>query len=202
MVYGQARAEPRAGSSRGALDWLVCAGGMVGQVIIIAIDPGPTTSGLVVYDSETHRVTEAHKGLTEDEALAALSFNSHADVVAIERVESYGISGNSLLQTAELAGSFRRSALDLGLDVRWVTRREVCRHLHVSGGSKDAQVRQRLIYDHGGDVKTAKGVKAEPGPLYGVAGHAWAALAVAVAAVAGCGRGADRWRSEVPGVVP
>jgi hypothetical protein len=35
---------------------------------------------------------------------------------------------------------------------------------------------------HGGERRAAMGTKKAPGPLYGVASHAWAALAVAVAA--------------------
>ncbi len=60
---------------------------------------------------------------------------------------------------------------------------EVLRGLDVTGkGNRDSLVRQRLIEIHGGDRASAVGTKAKPGPLYGVASHAWAALAVAVVA--------------------
>jgi len=62
-------------------------------------------------------------------------------------------------------------------------RRQVLRALDVTGrGNRDTLVRERLAEMHGGSVKAAKGRKASPGPLYGIAGHAWQALAVAIAA--------------------
>ena len=64
-----------------------------------------------------------------------------------------------------------------------VYRREVLRALDVTGkGNRDSLVRQRLIEMHGGERRAAMGTKKAPGPLYGVSSHAWAALAVAVAA--------------------
>ena len=74
-----------------------------------------------------------------------------------------------------LAGCER--ALDCGLRVRLVYRREVCSVLDVSKGGKDAQVRQRMIEMHPGGC----GTKKAPGPLYGVSSHAWQALGLAVA---------------------
>ena len=69
------------------------------------------------------------------------------------------------------------------MEVVWLYRREVLRGLDVTGkGNRDSLVRQRLIEMFGGDRKTAQGTKKEPGPLYGVASHAWQALAVAVVA--------------------
>ena len=43
-------------------------------------------------------------------------------------------------------------------------------------------VRHTMIEIHGGDRRTAIGNNNNPGPLHGVTSHAWAALAVAVAA--------------------
>ena len=70
-----------------------------------------------------------------------------------------------------------------GLEVVWLYRREILRVLDVTGkGNRDALVRQRLIEMHGGTRQAAQGLKKSPGPLYGVSGHAWQALAVAIAA--------------------
>jgi hypothetical protein len=102
-----------------------------------------------------------------------------AHVIAVERVQSYGISGASLLRTAEVGGAIMFSAGPRG---RWIDRASVKRGLSVTGakGSADAAVRQRLIELHGGSKEVAVGTKKAPGPLYGVKSHAWAALAVAV----------------------
>jgi hypothetical protein len=64
---------------------------------------------------------------------------------------------------------------------RMVYRREVKLHLCGSSKAKDPNVRQALIDKWGGKDK-AIGKKASPGPLYGLTGDCWAALAVAVTA--------------------
>jgi len=155
-------------------------------VIVLGIDPGPTNSGAVIYDSEAREVLWSHKSITTSAALDLISEVSARfglDLVAIERMQSYGIAGSSLLRTAEVGGMLHHCTSNLGLDVVWLYRREVLRGLDVTGkGNRDSLVRQRLIEVHGGDRASAVGTKAKPGPLYGVASHAWAALAVAVVA--------------------
>jgi len=154
--------------------------------MIIGIDPGPTTCGIVILDGT--RVTLAHKAATVPECLHILRGTSVLEgysnaTVAIERVQSYGIAGASLLQTAEVCGRLQQCAEDSGHMTLLFYRREVLRALDVTGkGSRDAVVRQRLLEIWGGDPKALKGTKRDPGPLYGVAGHAWQALAVAVVA--------------------
>ena len=153
-------------------------------LIVLVIDPGPTNCGICVYDNREPRVIEAHKALPVDEALYILDiYAGRSALVAIERVQSYGIAGASLLRTAEVGGMLHHCASSLGLGVVWLYRREVLRGLDVTGkGNRDSLVRQRLIEMHGGDRASAVGTKKVPGPLYGVASHAWQALAVAVVA--------------------
>ena len=150
------------------------------MIITIGIDPGPTNCGLVVYDTERGRVLEAYKALSVDDALSRLEHLvcSH---VAIERVQSYGIAGGSLLRTAEVCGRLQQRALDEGHSVTLHYRREVLRALDVTGkGNRDSLGRHRLIEMHGGTREAAVGTKKAPGPLYGVSSHAWQALAAAV----------------------
>ena len=98
-------------------------------------------------------------------------------------MQSYGIAGGDLLETARVSGRFEQRARDCGLPVVMLYRREVLRELDVTGkGSRDVLVRQRMIEEHGGTKRAAVGVKAAQGPLYGIAGHAWQALGLAVAA--------------------
>ena len=155
-------------------------------MIVLGIDPGPTNCGAVLYDTEARRVIGSWKDLTVDAAIGAvesLKDTHRVELVAIERVQSYGIAGASLLRTAEVGGTLYQCASREGLDVVWLYRREVLRGLDVTGkGNRDSLVRQRLIEMHGGDRSSAVGTKKAPGPLYGVASHAWAALAVAVVA--------------------
>ena len=155
-------------------------------MIILGIDPGPHHCGAALYDTDARRVLGSWKALTVDQAVGAVQSlkDTHGvELVAIERVQSYGIAGASLLRTAEVGGVLHQAASRELLEVVWLYRREVLRGLDVTGkGNRDSLVRQRLIEMHGGDRVSAVGTKKKPGPLYGVASHAWAALAVAVVA--------------------
>lgn len=155
-------------------------------MIVLGIDPGPTHCGAVIYDSDERGIVLAWKSLSVSDAIEMVGRHGPTgalDLVAIERVQSYGIAGASLLRTAEVGGMLHQCASNLGLDVVWLYRREVLRGLDVTGkGNRDSLVRQRLIEIFGGDRKTAQGTKKQPGPLYGVSSHAWQALAVAVVA--------------------
>lgn len=153
---------------------------------ILAIDPGTTSSGVVVYCSQEKLVLWSTKALENNEVLALISkvgagaSTPLPSIVAVERVQAQGLAGNDVLKTAEWSARFVQSAECFGLPFRWHYRREVCRHLDVSGGKKDSQVRERCIELHGGDKSAAVGVKKSPGPLYGVSGHAWQALGLAL----------------------
>ena len=150
-------------------------------MIVLAVDPGPTTSGVVVYDGK--RVLYAAKNDTIADVYALIEDNPHgADLVACERVQSYGIAGASLLRTAEVYGAICRTASVSRLIFTGIYRRDVCNALHVTGKGRDQQVRQRMIEMHGGSKAEAIGTKRAPGPLYGVTSHAWQALGLAVVA--------------------
>ena len=64
-------------------------------MIIVGIDPGPEKCGFCVYDTESHKVIEAKKDLPVVEVLTGIDiYSSQADLVGIERVQSYGIRLN------------------------------------------------------------------------------------------------------------
>tara|TARA_R110000824_G_scaffold130895_1_gene292787 strand:- start:248 stop:727 length:480 start_codon:yes stop_codon:yes gene_type:complete len=151
-------------------------------VIVLGVDPGPTSCGIALYCSDRGKVLSARKDITVESLLLVLSDPVVCDVVALERVQSYGIAGATLLQTSEVVGRIWQAAKLGGYPVELYYRREVLRALDVTGkGNRDSLVRQRLIEMHGGDRVSAVGTKKQPGPLYGVASHAWQALAVALA---------------------
>ena len=154
-------------------------------MVILAVDPGPETCGLVLYDVTNRRVLHSTNGMPVDNVIglvAKWSDTLDLDVVAIERVQSYGIAGASLLRTSEVVGRIWQAAVAEGVPVELYYRREVLRALDVTGkGNRDALVRQRIIETFGGDRGVAVGLKASPGPCYGVSGHAWQALGVALA---------------------
>lgn len=167
-------------------------------MILLGIDPGANHLGMVVYDTTTQRVLwtagdaqpEAWDSrLVEDylrERKLAFITGRHfsLDAVIIERVKGQGrVVGGSTLQTAEWVGEIRRRCKDAGPRTLFVARYryEVVRSLDCGGkGNKDALVKARLVEMHGcSTLRQAKGTPKNPGPLFGVANHAWAALAVA-----------------------
>lgn len=161
-------------------------------MIVIGIDPGPETSGVVIYDALTPHdpIVYVNKAATEADVRALYSkWAEHAHVV-IEQPACMGPLGagkvGHMLATSWQAGRFSADAeAYVGKNrVHTMTRREVLRHLGVlSGkGSADSRVRAACIADHqtpGG--RPAIGRKATPGPLYGVTSHAWQALGLVLA---------------------
>ena len=93
--------------------------------------------------------------------------------------------GVTTFETVLWIGRFTQAWLSkTGADpVRKVYRKkETCMHLCHSGRAKDSNITQAICDRYGGDVKTAKGTKKNPGPLYGFAGDVWQAMGVAIVA--------------------
>lgn len=145
-------------------------------VVIAAIDPGPTDSGYVRFDGERVLFSSYLPNQAVLEHLLVDKFN--ADRLIIEKVVSYGmIVGAPVFETVFWSGIF---AATFGLDrVTRLSHIEVKHHLCHSARAKDGNIRQAII-DRWGDRQKAIGTKAAQGPLYGVSGHCWSALAVAI----------------------
>ena len=159
-------------------------------MIILAIDPGTRTSGVVIYHVGARRVLWSNKAMENLSVLDAMrrgyvyDENQYTwDHVGVERVQASGMGGNDIIITTEWSARFlERAFVGCQRPPVWHHRREVLRHLDISGGkgNKDSKVRARCIELHGGDRKTAQGTKKAPGPLYGVASHSWQALGLAL----------------------
>lgn len=154
-----------------------------GSVRILAIDPGTEFSAYVEW--ETGDPIGGPPGIylagraSNHEMLSLLADSVHCDVLAVEMIASYGMAvGAEVFETCLWTGRFIQCAVEWG-DFAKVYRREVKIHLCNSAKAKDGNIRQAIIDRFGGKEK-AIGKKAKPGPLYGIAGDVWAALAVAV----------------------
>lgn len=144
---------------------------------ILAIDPGTTHSGWVVMEAGE----VAACGVSENDAVLEL-VGVHGGRIAVEMIASYGMPvGAEVFQTCLWVGRFIERAGGMSR-VRLVYRKDVKLHLCNSPRAKDASIRQALI-DRWGGKAAAIGKAKQPGPLYGVKSHAWAALAVAVTAL-------------------
>lgn len=148
-------------------------------MILLAIDPGPVESALVVYDG--HVPVDWMKRPNE-QIRAALGATS--DALAIEMIASYGMAvGAEVFSTCVWIGRFAECWERWhGCPPRYVFRRDVKLHICHDSRAKDANVRQALIDRFGPGKELAIGKKASPGPLYGMAGDCWAALGVAITA--------------------
>jgi len=102
------------------------------------------------------------------------------DIIAIEQVRSYGMAvGAEVFDTIHECGRLHEIAERAGARVELVPRIDVKMHLCHNSRAKDANIRAALIDRYGGSRAAAIGRKKTPGPLYGVKGHEWAALAIA-----------------------
>lgn len=153
---------------------------------VFAIDPGTTQSAFVFYDA-LNRLP----GLFGKEDNAVLLLRCHqlvrtmrlGDRTAgvIEKIAGYGMPvGAEVFETVFWTGRFYEALAGHGLLLARIPRLQVKLHLCKSPRANDATIRQALIDRFGPGKDKAIGTKAKPGPLYGMSGDVWAALAVAV----------------------
>jgi len=143
--------------------------------VVLAIDPGPVESAFVrMIEGRIHD----HGKLPNADLLRKLDSAAYVgDAVAIEMIASYGMPvGAEVFETCVWIGRFMQACGNT--PIKRITRIAVKNHLCHSSKAKDANIRQALIDRFGGP--DAIGKKAKQGPLYGVSGDVWSALAVAV----------------------
>ncbi|WP_246119003.1 hypothetical protein [Cupriavidus campinensis] len=153
---------------------------------ILAIDPGTTESGWCVLADGAVTLSGV---MLNRELLRMLTMQQRNDpwghVLAIEMIASYGMPvGREVFETVRWIGRFQQ-AWHSPEAVKFVYRQDVKLHLCKTPRAKDGNVRQALLdmFPRTGGGKTPQiGTKAQPGPLFGVSSHAWAALGVAVTA--------------------
>ena len=142
---------------------------------VLGIDPGPVKSGYAVViegrvSAHGHKVNAL---LCED---IKNLYSSPDLAVVIERVQGYGRPvGASTFETCVQIGVFMATAAasEVG-SIHRIPFPQVKQHLCRGTKGKDADIRRALIARWG-----PQGSKKYHGPLYGVSGHAWAALAIA-----------------------
>jgi len=165
---------------------------------IIGIDPGPEQSGVVIIDEDL-KVLAHHSQIPTREirCLSEPSFLSADDViVVIEDLSPRGGTNQAqmfarwerTIQTAKTIGRLEQICAERGwgyVEIYPSTwRARICG----AANARDAQIKAcvRNIYKGqglacGGGTHPAQGIKSKPGPLYGLKGHAWDALGVALA---------------------
>jgi hypothetical protein len=174
--------------------------------VILAIDPGPSESAFI-FLSQDKRILGFGKIENEELLECFVEWfelfmmrikrrnNDMLDGIylAVEMVSSYGMAvGDSVFETCVWVGRFIENYYNHCAFYRkhhFVYRKKrkefesVCMNLCNSTRAKDKNVRQALIDLYGGD--SAIGLKKSPGPLYGISGDVWSALAVGVTFIDG-----------------
>jgi hypothetical protein len=146
--------------------------------MILAIDPGPERSAYVVWSDR--RVVDSGWIDNFDVRVRVSYYARERQRIAIEMIASYGMAvGASVFNTCVEIGRMVEVAKAHGVDAELIFRKDVKLHVCGSPRAKDANIRQALMDSYG-----PVGTKKQPGPLYGVKSHVWAALAVAVTAEA------------------
>ena len=150
---------------------------------LLCIDPGPTTSGVVLLniDGELPKVLMAVAKMENAEVMRTIAIYNNDDdgpmAVVIERFACMGMAvGEETLEAVHWGGRFHQEADAWHYPVFRIKRHEVKMALCGSTRAKDGNIRQAIIDMYGGDG--AIGTKKSPGPLYGISADAWAALAV------------------------
>lgn len=148
---------------------------------VIGIDPGPIASGYVLFSRGLGRVISAGELMNDDLLVLFGEWREEDCELVIEEVVSHGMPvGASVFETVFWSGRFADRAASFGIP--WTRRPfvQVATWFCRNSRAREAHVRQVLLDRFGGTRKAAVGSKRAPGPLRGVQGHAWSALAVAL----------------------
>ncbi|MGR3303784.1 MAG: hypothetical protein ACUZ8I_14965 [Candidatus Scalindua sp.] len=149
--------------------------------MILAIDPGTTQSGWVVY--EDGRIVD--KCITENNILirridGKYNHFGRCNKLYIEMMASLGMPvGKTVLETCVWIGRIIEA---WGHEWEYVYRKDVKMYLCGNIKAKDSNIRQAIMDLYGSERSVAIGTKKAPGPLYGMKYDEWAALAVAITA--------------------
>lgn len=140
---------------------------------VLAIDPGYVQSAIVEFDGS---VLHQHRTVPNEQLLKELP--CMVGVLVIEQIAAMGMAvGEEVFETVFWSGRFAQSFRG---SFERIKRHAIKMHLCGNTRAKDPNIRQALLDRFGPGRALALGTKTRQGPLYGVAGDQWAALAVAV----------------------
>lgn len=167
---------------------------------IIAIDPGTTQSAFMlmargkimskdIVSNTRVRYWLGDTGRVDDNVC-----------LTIEGMACQGMAvGKETFDTVMWIGRFIESWSRRGGKWGIIYRPDVKMHLCHSMRAKPPHIRQALIDRFGPGKRKAIGLKATPGPLYGVSSHLWSALAIAVTyADLGWTVSGEEWEARCP----
>lgn len=144
-------------------------------MIVRGIDTSPDSWHYADLDTDSFRVLDSGEIMGGDGPAGA------AGVVVVERLHGTGqIAPGSAFDSQWTAAVLYANAVNRYGGAEYILRRDVRLHLLGSISGSDSKICAALYDRFGGDRRRAVGTKKNPGPCYGVKGHCWQALAVAV----------------------
>mgnify|MGYP001564619465 FL=1 len=174
---------------------------------ILAIDPGTERSAWCeLEDGKPIRwATQLNADVLDMLRGRAWNWRPPQYQLAIEGIASYGMAvGREVFETCMWIGRFREAWENRHGVAQIVYRREVKLFHCENARANDANIRAAIIDRFGPGKDVAIGRKASPGPLFGVKGDEWSALAIALTAAglqAGPANSANNAQnSEIPGL--
>ena len=147
---------------------------------LIAIDPGPVYSALVVV-TDNYRPVVCMKA--KNEVVEDYLRNAEFDELVIEMISSYGLPvGKSVFDTCVEIGRLAEIGKSKGRDAVLFYRKDVKKSICGTMKSKDSDVIAALTLRFApGDPNYGKGTKDMPGWFFGFKADIWQAYALAVA---------------------
>lgn len=149
---------------------------------VVGIDPGTEQSAGVILSG---RHIRSAVWIPNADMLVWMRNISGPAVLAVEMVASYGMAvGQETFDTCLWVGRFVE-AWDQDWHLLYRKKANppfpaITMHLCKTTRAKDSNIRQALIDRFGPGKAAAIGTKKAPGPLHGISGDRWSALAVAV----------------------
>lgn len=147
---------------------------------VLCLDVGSEESGYVLMDEIPCKLLKF--GKIKNDSLLEIVKNEKYEKLIYEEFQSYGMPiGVTTIKSITWNGRFIQSALDRGIKVVSVYRKDEKLVLCNSMKAKDSNIRQALINRYAKhDFKNGKGTKKNPDTFYGVSNDVWAAIAVGV----------------------
>jgi len=153
--------------------------------VYVGIDPGPKTSGLVVYHTGDRYplwpgvVTTAKPRLDLDGVRKMLHHFKYGQGLTFEVVlerTTAGPPSSAVVETTVIVGRIIELCFQRNITTHTVTRNEVRRRFGAAPKGADTHIRSEIIRMHPYNA-AAHITRSRQSPLYGMSTHSWAALA-------------------------
>ena len=149
---------------------------------VVGIDPGSRESGVVVVSAENAKILFFGKLKNPDVLATCRLYCGDMAEWVIEMPMSFGMPvGRDIFQTLVWVGRFAQSLDSVGVSLRYLGRKQVVASLCGDPKASDSNVRRAVLDSypgHGGGSEPSVGVKKQPGPLFGISGDMFSAVAL------------------------